>query len=129
MQAKAGQVHTADFGSYIKAREYASNLVRMVRLQLPPILLLEQKLQTLVAEAAYHNVKCNRSPIIWREWRFRGNGAGQRQTDSEQVPLAAYNRRHGVTVDAETARCGWRGERMDYGLAMERLCWDSGMGP
>ncbi len=65
---------------------------------------------------------------LWRQWRFRGNGAVDPQVDSGEVPLAAYNRRHGVTVDSETARCGWRGERLDYGLAMERLCWDSGMG-
>lgn len=65
---------------------------------------------------------------LWRRWRFRGNSAGDPTMDSGDVPLAAYNRRHGVTVDSETARSGWRGERMDYGLTMERLCWDSGMG-
>ncbi len=65
---------------------------------------------------------------LWRRWRFRGNSAGDPTMDSGDVPLAAYNRRHGVTVDSETARSGWRGERMDYGLTMERLCWDSGLG-
>lgn len=65
---------------------------------------------------------------LWRRRRFRGNGAVGPQMDSGDVPLATYNRRHGVTVDSETARCGWRGERLDYGLAMERLCWDSGLG-
>lgn len=65
---------------------------------------------------------------LWRRSRFRGNRTADSQVDSGDVPLAAYNRRHGVTVDSETARCGWRGERLDNGLAMERLCRDSGLG-
>ena len=45
----------------------------------------------------------------------------------DKLPLAAYNQRRGVSIDATTARCGWRGEVMDYGLAIERLCWESGL--
>ena len=64
----------------------------------------------------------------WRGWRFRGTGAECPQTDPGELPLAVFNGQRGVAIDADTARCGWRGERMDYGMAMETLCWQSGMG-
>ena len=44
-----------------------------------------------------------------------------------EFPLATYNERRGVNIDAKTARCGWRGEVMDYGIAIEALCWESGL--
>ena len=53
---------------------------------------------------------------------FRGNssaaGGAQR--------LAAANAAHGVSIDARTACCGWGGERMDYDIAIDALCRQSG---
>ena len=57
------------------------------------------------------------------EQRFRGNI----RVEPGELPLAALNERRGVEIGAHTARCGWQGERMDYGLAVEALCWESGM--
>jgi len=37
------------------------------------------------------------------------------------LPLFASNRASGVVIDAATARCGWHGETMDYGLAAEAI--------
>jgi hypothetical protein len=52
------------------------------------------------------------------QWRFRGNtSAPQRSV----LALCAHNREVGLGIDSETARCGWRGETMDYGLAIEHL--------
>ena len=47
------------------------------------------------------------------------NGAAQ---------LAEINAARGVEIDAATARCGWRGERMDYNIAIEGLCQRAGYG-
>ena len=57
------------------------------------------------------------------EQRFRGNI----HIEPGELPLAPLNERRGVQIDAHTARCGWQGERMDYGMAVEALCWESGM--
>ena len=57
------------------------------------------------------------------EQRFRGNI----RIEPGELPLAPLNERRGVQIDAHTARCGWQGERMDYGMAVEALCWESGM--
>ena len=53
---------------------------------------------------------------------FRGNtcaASGARR-------LAAFNAARGLAIDAHTARCGWGGERMDYNIAIEALCWEAG---
>ena len=53
---------------------------------------------------------------------FRGNNPA--------VPyarrLAASNAERGLNIDAETARCKWGGERMDYNIAIDSLCWQTG---
>jgi hypothetical protein len=41
--------------------------------------------------------------------------------DREAPPLLALNRAAGLAIDWRTAQCGWRGERIDYGLAIEAL--------
>ncbi len=64
----------------------------------------------------------------WNSASFRGNSGEFARIDPGEVPLAAFNGNRGLGVDTYTARCGWRGERMDYGMAMERLCWESGIG-
>lgn len=63
----------------------------------------------------------------WREQCFRGNIRIEPDAEPGELPLAEYNARRGVDVDAKTARCGWRGEEMDYGIAVEALCWESGL--
>ena len=42
--------------------------------------------------------------------------------------LEAFNRARGHTIDARTARCRWRGERMDYDIAIDALCREAGYG-
>ena len=57
-----------------------------------------------------------------REDCFRGNNPA--------VPaarrLAAFNAERGLNIDAQTARCRWRGERMDYSIAIDGLCRKAG---
>ena len=38
-----------------------------------------------------------------------------------QPSLFDLNRQRGLDIDAQTSRCRWQGERMDYGLATEYL--------
>ena len=40
--------------------------------------------------------------------------------------LEAFNRARGHTIDAGTARCRWRGECMDYDIAIDGLCREAG---
>ena len=40
--------------------------------------------------------------------------------------LAKSNAARGLDIDAQTARCGWMGERMDYNTAIDGLCWQVG---
>ena len=53
---------------------------------------------------------------------FRGNTSA---ADGAQR-LAAFNAARGLAINAHTARCGWGGERMDYNIAIEALCWEAG---
>ncbi len=53
---------------------------------------------------------------------FRGNTSavcGARR-------VAAFNTARGLTINAGAARCRWRGERMDYNIAIEALCREAG---
>jgi hypothetical protein len=49
--------------------------------------------------------------------RFRGSAA----TAVELDRLFEQNMGLGITIDSQTARCRWVGDRMDYGLAVENL--------
>ena len=40
--------------------------------------------------------------------------------------LAESNVARGINIDAKTARCKWGGERMDYNIAIDGLCWQAG---
>ena len=53
---------------------------------------------------------------------FRGNNPAV----SEAQRLAAFNAERGLKIDAQTARCRWRGERMDYNIAIDGLCRQAG---
>ncbi len=53
---------------------------------------------------------------------FRGNTCATSGTQR----LKAFNAARGLAIDAGTARCGWGGERMDYNIAIEALCWEAG---
>lgn len=53
---------------------------------------------------------------------FRGNTCAA--TGAEQ--LEAFNTARGLAIDARTARCRWRGERMDYDIAIDGLCREAG---
>ena len=63
-------------------------------------------------------------PPAGRTYRgcFRGNTSA---ADGAQR-LAAFNAARGLAINAHTARCGWGGERMDYNIAIEALCWEAG---
>jgi hypothetical protein len=58
---------------------------------------------------------------------FRGDvsapasGVASPHGDRGEPSLFALNRDDGLTIDWQTARCGWLGERIDYGLAIEAL--------
>ena len=53
---------------------------------------------------------------------FRGNISAA----SGLQRLKSFNATRGVAIDAGTARCGWNGERMDYDIAIDTLCWKAG---
>ena len=56
---------------------------------------------------------------------FRGNNpavCGARR-------LEAFNAERGLNIDAQTARCKWGGERMDYNIAIDGLCCQAGYAP
>ena len=60
---------------------------------------------------------------------FRGNTRAKfRNTSAADGArrVAAFNAARGLAINAGTARCGWRGERMDYNIAIEALCWEAG---
>ena len=46
---------------------------------------------------------------------------GSLDCDLVQRALFDLNREHGLDIDAQTSRCRWQGETMDYGLATEYL--------
>ena len=56
---------------------------------------------------------------------FRGNNPAV----PEARRLAAFNAERGLNIDAQTARCKWGGERMDYNIAIDGLCWQAGYVP
>jgi hypothetical protein len=51
--------------------------------------------------------------------RSRAANVTRSQSDSTQLPLS--NQQHDIHIDRNTAETLWRGERMDYGLAVEVL--------
>ncbi|MDE0415237.1 MAG: hypothetical protein OXI47_13020, partial [Gammaproteobacteria bacterium] len=53
---------------------------------------------------------------------FRGNTCVASGTEQ----LKALNAERGLNIDAQTARCKWGGERMDYDIAIEWLCRRAG---
>ena len=53
---------------------------------------------------------------------FRGNNPAV----PEARELAAFNAERGLNIDAQTARCKWGGERMDYNIAIDGLCRQAG---
>ncbi len=64
---------------------------------------------------------------------YQGKDKGKVESEVEdRVPspggeaLAAFNAARGLDIDAGTARCGWGGERMDYDIAIDGLCWEAG---
>ena len=62
---------------------------------------------------------------------FRGNTcakSGNSCAADGARRMAAFNASRGLAINAHTARCGWGGERMDYNIAIEALCWEAGYG-
>ena len=53
-------------------------------------------------------------------------GEGSKPSCQGGEALAASNAARGLDIDAQTARCGWMGERMDYNTAIDGLCWQAG---
>jgi hypothetical protein len=53
---------------------------------------------------------------------FRGNISRTRYSGFEEtLRLHMLNREAGLAITAETSRCHWRGERMDYSMAIEAM--------
>ncbi|MDE0680489.1 MAG: hypothetical protein OXI11_09790 [Gammaproteobacteria bacterium] len=40
--------------------------------------------------------------------------------------LVAFNTESGSNIDSRTARCKWSGERLDYNIAINGLCGQTG---
>ena len=65
---------------------------------------------------------------------FRGNTcaesrcaeSGNTSAADGAEQLAAFNAARGLKINADTARCGWTGERMDYNIAIDGLCLQAG---
>jgi len=60
---------------------------------------------------------------------FRGNTCakpGNTCVANGAERVEALNSARGLTIDAGTARCRWRGERMDYDIAIDELCRRAG---
>ncbi|MXW44412.1 MAG: DUF222 domain-containing protein [Gammaproteobacteria bacterium] len=53
---------------------------------------------------------------------FRGNTSAANGAQR----VEALNTARGLTINAGTARCRWRGERMDYDIAIDALCRQAG---
>ena len=53
---------------------------------------------------------------------FRGNNCAK----SGARRLAEFNTARGLSIDAQTARCRWGGERIDYNIAIDGLCREAG---
>ena len=51
---------------------------------------------------------------------------GSASTTAGAGRLAELNAARGLNIDANTARCGWGGERMDYNIAIDALCLQAG---
>ena len=60
-----------------------------------------------------------------RERHFGGEGTTKLSCQGGEA-LAKSNAARGLDIDAQTARCGWMGERMDYNTAIDGLCWQVG---
>ena len=60
-----------------------------------------------------------------RERHCGGEGSTKSSCQGGKA-LAKSNAARGLDIDAQTARCGWMGERMDYNTAIDGLCWQAG---
>ena len=60
-----------------------------------------------------------------RERHCAGEGSAKPSCQGGEA-LARSNAARGLDIDAQTARCGWMGERMDYNTAIDGLCWQAG---
>ena len=60
-----------------------------------------------------------------RERHCAGEGSTKPSCQGGET-LAASHAARRLDVDAQTARCGWMGERMDYNTAIDGLCWQAG---
>ena len=60
-----------------------------------------------------------------RERHCGGEGSAKLSCQGGEA-LARSNAARGLDIDAQTARCGWMGERMDYNTAIDGLCWQAG---
>ena len=60
---------------------------------------------------------------------FRGNNCAntaKHRAATGAKRLKSFNAERGLNIDAQTARCKWGGERMDYNIAIDGLCWKAG---
>ena len=60
-----------------------------------------------------------------RERHCGGEGSTKPSCQGGEA-LARSNAARGLDIEAQTARCGWMGERMDYNTAIDGLCWQAG---
>jgi hypothetical protein len=90
----------------------------------------ETKLANLVSLCRFHHRAVHEGRLIVERlddgaWRFSKPGgesiAATSVLPQHTRPLADWNRERGIHITAETATTGWRGEVMDYAMAIDAL--------
>jgi hypothetical protein len=98
----------------------------------------ETKLSNLVTLCRFHHRAVHEGGLVIARcddgaWRFTnrhgqsvfGVAPGATSPMADWTDLVATHVQSGVEIDADTAATGWRGERMDYGIAIDSLLYRS----
>jgi hypothetical protein len=98
----------------------------------------ETRLSNLVSLCRFHHRAVHEGGVRIERlddgaWRFVNRlgealvscAPGRTQPLGDWTQLPAMNAEHGIDIDARTAATRWRGERMDYGIAIDALLYRS----
>lgn len=96
----------------------------------------ETKLSNLVSLCRFHHRAVHEGGLrvercddgAWRFFNTWGQSLhscapGHTLSFAEWTQLASTHKERGIRIDARTATTGWRGERMDYGIAIDSLLY------
>ena len=94
----------------------------------------ETKLANLVTLCRFHHRQVHEGRIMIERlddgaWRFsKPDGEALVAVLPQHTrPIAELNRERGLMITPQTATTRWRGQRMDYGIAIDGLLWRSGL--